>query len=191
MNEQIAAVFAVCALCPQHTFLILTKWVYRAIKWCKWSVNYFEGMNTIAKSGVLSEYIEKIITERWLKTNAGAHYQKPFPDNVWFGVSVEDQKTADERIPLLYNIQATKRFVSFEPLLGPVKRKITSPHSTQWYPDWIIVGAETGPHKRPMNIDWARSIRDQYIELNVPFFFNKDSFGQHELDGQIWEQFPK
>jgi protein gp37 len=201
LNEQIASVFAVCALCQQHTFLILTKRPDRVIKWCKWSVNYFDGMNTIAKSGVISEYIEKIITERWLKANAGVHYRNPFPDNVWIGVSVEDQETADYRIPKLLEIPAEKRFVSVEPIEGmdlQYKRGWLNPF-VETDPmlnktprvDWVICGAETRSRKLQMNIDWARSIRDQCIETNVPFFFKADSQGNHSLDGEIWEQFPK
>jgi protein gp37 len=206
LNEQIASVFAVCALCQQHTFLILTKRPDRVIKWCKWSVNYFDGMNTIAKSGVISEYIEKIITERWLKANVGVHYRNPFPDNVWIGVSVEDQETADYRIPKLLEIPAKKRFVSVEPMLSQIdiKCRLACCCDEFWpgqgHPDecpakggidWIICGSETGPGKRPMNLDWARTLRDQCIEANVPFFFKKDSLGRHGIDGQIWEQFPK
>jgi protein gp37 len=56
--------------------------------------------------------------------------------------------------------------------------------------DWVIVGAETGPGARPMAHDWARRIRDDCKRLHIPFFFKKDSAGSHELDGEIYEEFP-
>ena len=55
------------------------------------------------------------------------------------------------------------------------------------YLDWIVCGAETGPGKRPMDLDWARSIRDQCQQTGTPFFFKKSSDGGHELDGKVWE----
>ena len=111
------------------------------------------------------------------------------PDNLWLGVTAENQRTADERIPVLLQIPAAIRFVSVEPMLsgidlfqakainggpcggggeaGPVEYDIVS------YLDWVICGAETGPGKRPMDLDWARRIRDQCRAAGVPFFFKK------------------
>jgi len=114
-------------------------------------------------------------------------------ENLWLGTSVEDQKTADKRIPILLSIPGFKKFVSVEPMLGPVnvKRWLRDPECTCYeiigghqqgcyyynhstFPpllDWIICGAETGPGARPMNLDWARTIRDQCRFASVPFFF--------------------
>jgi len=109
-----------------------------------------------------------------------------FFDNVWFGVSVEDQATADERIPLLLQTPAEKRFVSYEPALGPVdfkqathrdiakrqrERSITYLKAVRL--DWLIMGGESGPGARPMHPDWARSARDQCQAAGVPFFFKQ------------------
>jgi protein gp37 len=104
-------------------------------------------------------------------------YQWP-PPNYWAGVSVENQITANERIPLLIRTPAAKRFVSFEPAIGWVEfyREIFDL-------DLVIVGAETGPGKRPMDLDWARSVRDQCAAAGVPFWFKKDSYGNETLDG--------
>jgi protein gp37 len=105
------------------------------------------------------------------------------PDNVWLGVSVEDQKRADERIPLLLQIPAKVRFLSCEPLLGSVdiaKWLVPDECGCGGYDpafknciDWVIVGGESGPNARPMHPDWARSLRDQCGEVGVRFFFKQ------------------
>jgi protein gp37 len=116
----------------------------------------------------------------------------PLP-NCWLGVSAEDQQRADERIPDLLATPAAVRFVSAEPLLGPVnlgRIRITPNHHTiidaldgyantggpQPYRaklDWVIVGGESGPRARPMHPDWARQIRDQCVAAGTPFFFKQ------------------
>ena len=98
-------------------------------------------------------------------------------NNIWLGVSAENQETADERIPLLLQTPAAVRFVSCEPLLGAL---VLSP---VWIADiwptggktlhWIICGGESGPNARPMNPDWARSLRDQCKAAHVPFFMKQ------------------
>lgn len=112
----------------------------------------------------------------------------PWP-NVWLGVSCENQTWADRRIALLERIPAAKKFLSCEPLLGPIDlgRWIRSI-------DWVIVGGESGPGFRPMDLDWARKIRDQCEAAEVAFFF-KQSSGLRPgtnpvLDGRVWEDFP-
>ncbi len=120
--------------------------------------------------------------------------QLPLYKNLWFGISCEDQKTADERIPILLQIPAAKRFVSVEPMLGPVdfgnlwlgeERKVdcggcsSTPVRGQPYCpgheaggiDWVICGGETGPHARPVHPDWVRSLKGQCQVSGVPFFF--------------------
>lgn len=128
--------------------------------------------------------------------------------NVWLGVTAENQQTADERIPILLQIPAAKRFVSVEPMLGAVDLQgyylskgandypfpyLEEKHRTKNIDllDWVICGAETGPKKRPMKTEWARSLRDQCSEAGVPFFFKKDSNGSNLLDGRTWEESPK
>jgi len=106
------------------------------------------------------------------------------PQNVWIGTSVEDQKRADERIPALLEIPAKVRFLSCEPLLGPVDlgALITFiPDDTHWIEccpiivgiHWVIVGGESGPYARPMQPDWARGLLWQCCKANVPFFFKQ------------------
>ena len=117
----------------------------------------------------------------------------PLP-NVWLGVSTERQQEADERIPDLLQTPAAVRFISTEPLLGPIDLtgvKIDfmpgyfgdalQPHHVPYcdrhhrYPklDWVIVGGESGPGARPMHPDWARGLRDQCATAGVPFFFKQ------------------
>jgi len=118
----------------------------------------------------------------------------PIP-NVWIGVSVENQKAADERIPILLQAQAAVRFVSCEPLLGRINfdirqgsyitRTLTGAYTTAAEPrfgnklDWVIAGGESGRNARPMHPNWVRSIRDQCQEANVPFFFKQ--WGEWQL----------
>ncbi len=103
------------------------------------------------------------------------------PINVWIGTTVEDQERADERIPALLKIPAVVRFLSCEPLLGPVDLKLdfdlisdiatANPNPTRIH--WVICGGESGKDARPMHPDWARSLRDQCAAAGVPFLFKQ------------------
>ncbi len=99
------------------------------------------------------------------------------PNNVWIGVTVEDQKRADERIPKLLEIPARVRFLSCEPLLSDVDLHAPDhpavKHSGAAAIDWVIAGGESGPKARPSHPDWFRSLRDQCEEAGVPFFFKQ------------------
>lgn len=101
----------------------------------------------------------------------------PFP-NVWLGVSIEDQATADERVPLLLQTPAAVRWISAEPLLEDVTIfSLEGPIDV--YPemkspiDWVVAGGESGPKARPMHLEWARSLRDQCAAAGVPFLFKQ------------------
>lgn len=85
------------------------------------------------------------------------------PKNIWPGTSIEDQESADRRIPELLCIPAAGRFLSVEPLLGPIKLDLTGI-------DWVIVGGESGPNARPCNIEWIRDIVRQCKAAKVPCF---------------------
>jgi len=111
------------------------------------------------------------------------------PANAWLGVSVENQKYTT-RIGDLTRTNAAVRFLSIEPLLGPVERlELEGIH-------WVIVGGESGHHARPMDPAWVRSIRDQCAQSNTPFFFKqwggvrKDLTGR-ELRGRSYDEMPK
>lgn len=96
-----------------------------------------------------------------------------WPSNIWMGVSVENQRWAG-RVDTLRQIPAAVRFLSCEPLLGPM-------HLDLAYIDWVIVGGESGPRARPMEAEWATSLRAQCAAHNVAFFFKQ--WGAHNEDG--------
>jgi protein gp37 len=110
------------------------------------------------------------------------------PEHIWCGVSVEDVQ-AKSRVTHLQDAPATTRFLSIEPLLGPVG------HIDLRNIDWVIVGGESGPGARQIDADWVRSIRDDCLRQGVAFFFKQ--WGGHrpksngrELDEREWNEFP-
>jgi protein gp37 len=113
----------------------------------------------------------------------------PGPIHMWFGVSVEDGSRAS-RIRHLREAPAGVRFLSIEPLIGPVGALDLNGI------DWVIVGGESGPGARPMRTEWVRSIRDQCAAAGVAFFFKqwgglRPKSGGRELDGREWSDFPQ
>ena len=110
------------------------------------------------------------------------------PDHIWLGVSVEDSRGV-ARIKHLRENPAGVRFLSIEPLIGPVGPvDLSGVH-------WVIAGGESGPGARILNIEWARDIRDQCARQDVAFFFKqwggiRPKSGGRELDGREWNQFP-
>lgn len=115
--------------------------------------------------------------------------QEPLP-NVWVGTSVAVQSDADRLIPTLLEIPTAVPFVSAEPLLGPITLKPEWLRSVRW----LIVGGESGADHRPMDLDWARSLRAECEAAGVAFFYKQGSGfrpGQdRELDGRLWEEYP-
>jgi protein gp37 len=200
-------VFAVMALCPQHTFQVLTKRSARMRE-------YFAGRSRPSSDALYD------LLHGSLSAAADRAMQRAIDDlyplsNVWLGVSIEDQQRADERIPDLLATPAAVRWLSCEPLLGPVDLRnvsrgngisvdaLTGYHSAslmgfvgepvletvarlpilpkqQGRIDWIVAGGESGPNARPMHPDWARSLRDQCAAAAVPFFFKQ--WGEWRLD---------
>jgi protein gp37 len=136
----------------------------------------------------------QILTKR-SKRLAELAGQLPWPDNVWMGVSVEYQRWTT-RVDDLRETPAKTKFLSCEPLLGPLQLNLNGI-------DWVIVGGESGHGARPMRADWARDIRDQCDVANVPFFFKQ--WGAHDergvrvgkkqagrvLDGRVWDSLPE
>ena len=112
-----------------------------------------------------------------------------WPPNVWMGVSVENAE-ALYRVDDLRAVPAAVRFLSCEPLLGPLNGLDLDGI------DWVIVGGESGAHSRPMDEGWARGIRDQCVQVDVPFFFKQwggrtPKAGGRQLDGQNWDSMPE
>jgi protein gp37 len=166
-DGDISRVFAVMALARHHTFQILTKRAERM-----W--NYMESparlhMVRISAYQLLGGHKE---FERF--GDAGLDTWPP--PNVWLGVSVEDQARADERIGLLVRTAAAVRFLSIEPILGPVDLATWLPVDTiggvemERWPDWVIVGGESGPGARPTDIGHILSIVQQCKAAGVPVF---------------------
>ena len=222
-DEFIDRAFAVMALSPEHTFLVLTKRPDRMRE-------YIQRLTGDVGSFGLPEPIDEVIfwpgllchsirmrdgwkqipadydgpdlvtPEEWVWTGEGKPFSWPLP-NVFCGVTAENQETANKRIPILLQIPAAVRFISVEPMLGPVDlsegmcergwwcdycQATKSPQqvtydelctycggSVEWKEqiDWVICGGETGPGARPMHPDWARSLRDQCKAAGVSFFF--------------------
>ena len=100
-----------------------------------------------------------------------------FLDHVWCGVTVEDQQRADERIPVLLEIPAAVRFLSVEPMLGPVDLNLKQSI------DWVIAGGESGPGARPTHPEWFRSLRDDCYRDDVPFLFKQWGEWAPSVDG--------
>ena len=200
-DEWIDRVFAVMALSPQHTFQVLTKRAARMR-------DYLNGDWSIRIIGALPGHVAG-----WLSSG------RNILPNVWLGVSAERQQEADERIPDLLATPAAVRFVSAEPLLGPVDftRIIhRDPAKFSWlnysprlnaltgnYPllegtrdphperlDWIIVGGESGNAARPMHPAWARSIRDQCAAAGTAFFMKQITKKGPIPDDLFVRQFP-
>lgn len=191
--EFIDKVFAVMALAPQHTFQVLTKRPDRMKE-----ILYRIGVLVeAAKHGdfCIADAFPNIATSL---AHPQGEKRWPLP-NVWLGVSVEDQAAADERVPLLLETPAAVRWISAEPLLGPVELDniefepgnfINALDLEEWNGledspevqeslgkgaliDWVVVGGESGPKARPMHPDWARILRDQCATAGVPFLFKQ------------------
>jgi protein gp37 len=130
----------------------------------------------------------QVLTKRSERLAQLAHHL-PWPQNLWMGVSVEDQRVTD-RIDHLRAVPAAVRFLSLEPLIGPLEDlDLDGMH-------WVIVGGESGPGARPMKASWVKSIRRQCRTARVPFFFKQwgGVFKKHsgrELEGRTYDEFPR
>lgn len=136
-------------------------------------------------------HIFQVLTKRssLMKKFVNARYkERPVPEHIWLGTSVEDESKRS-RIKHVQDTNASVRFLSIEPLIGPPGKLDLSGIQ------WVIVGGESGPYARPMQLSWARSVRDQCITQGVPFFFKqwggfRPKSGGRELDGKEWNEFP-
>jgi protein gp37 len=155
--EDIAAVYNVMAAADRHTFQVLTKRPSRRQEFFRWVVSE-EAWPSLGRA------LQVSLEVAW-----------PLP-NVWEGVSVEDRRTADERIPLLLETPAALRFISYEPALEGIDcsdkfaRYREVGKNLLPLPDWLIVGGESGPGARPFDVAWARSVIRQCREAGVPAF---------------------
>jgi len=180
-------IWGIMAGCHDQTFLVLTKRPERMSDFLNW---------------VTKKDPTKALG--WALHNAPINYPRaidlnPFSwplKNVWLGVTAENQEMADKRIPILLDTPAAVRFVSVEPMLGPVDLEVVPCGAcnhqgnivVSWnengrcsrcdgrrfeWPDWVICGGESGYDARPAHPDWIRNLRDQCKENNVPYFFKQ------------------
>jgi len=171
------------------------------LRWAKPQMIFVNSMSDLFHSSIPVSFIEdvfgimqkashhtfQILTKRSRRL-ASLATKLPWPANVWMGVTVESGDYVS-RIHHLRKVPAAVRFLSLEPLLGPMDHlPLDGIH-------WVIVGGESGPGARPMRAEWARGIRNQCLAAGVPFFF-KQWGGTHrrsagrELDGELWDQYP-
>ncbi|MDL2279041.1 phage Gp37/Gp68 family protein [Desulfovibrio sp. OttesenSCG-928-G11] len=184
-DTHIATLFGIMALCPQHTFIVLTK--------------RHERMESFISNARLSRCVGLAVCELPQEVLDKLHNKEPLHwplPNVVLMVTVCNQAEAEEKIPVLLRTPAAMHGVSVEPMLGPVD--FTRLHCSGWVDsdvkfvfdalqgrsessqhinfdeeklDWVICGGESGPKARPMHPDWVRSLRDQCGQARVPFFF--------------------
>jgi len=225
----IAQVRNVMAQNPQHTFQILTKRHARMRSWVnRWADRTGdrdaddptgfpplpqgpEAVRATYKSGrgqLFADMLDSIGTPPegcayplydWMEGQR--FWSGRYLSNVWLGVSVEDQHWADIRIPALLDTPAAVRFLSVEPMLGPVKLR------EEWLADdladcsgrpaiaWVITGGESGRDARPIDQNWVRAIRDQCVGAGVAFLHKqwggiRPKTGGRELDGRTWDEYP-
>jgi protein gp37 len=188
-SAYIAAAFAVMACAPQHTFQLLTKRHGRMRSL----------LNSTNWRGLVAGQVRPLRPLQALDEFDAA--TMPFIggtplDNVWGGVSVEDQKRANLRLGALLDTPLAVRWLSMEPLLGPVDLDHADRDAlVDGGLDWVVVGGESGPDHRPIDPAWVRDIRDQCVSAGIPFFLKqwggtRPTSGGRELDGRTWDEYP-
>ena len=170
MFHYIDDIFEIMAAAKQHIFFILTKRPDEMLRW-------YQLTNILG----------------------GGDYYK----NIWLGVSVSTQEDADRLIPILLQIPAAVRFVSAEPMLEPVDLKLHdycvsgNHHSVRrTFLDWIIIGCESSPKRRPCKTEWIENLAQQCEVAGVPCFIkqaeiNGKVISMPEINGRVWNQYPK
>jgi len=165
-DEFIDRVFAVMAFCPRHTFQVLTK---RAERMARYFNKREMRITFVGNAAIRMKLTDK-------------DFRGPWPlKNVWLGVSAEDQQRADERIPWLLKTPAAVRFISAEPLLGPIDlaQSIVNRRRGDPDPNWVIVGGESGRNSRACRVEWGNDIMAQCTAAGVPAF--RKQFGSVPL----------
>ncbi|MFL1405423.1 DUF5131 family protein [Marinobacter sp. M1N3S26] len=207
--DLVAGIFGIMAAASWHTFQVLTKRPEHMLQFFQWVDEHperaqFESDQLQEKYPdadwrpfFLAQKASEVLPDGGGNLRVDLNGTWPLP-NVWLGVSVEDQKTADERIPALLDAPAAIRWISAEPLLGQVDlgpflyrgdhgladvdplaaAMLSDPQyeETTWVRpalDWVVVGGESGSGARPMHPDWPRSIRNQCLKAGVPFLFKQ------------------
>lgn len=195
----IAAVFGIMAVCPQHTFIILTKRPQIMKNFFDWTVNFDGKYAFYHPSNQLRACCDAAhhYAGYFYNTALFPSTDTPWPlPNVYLGVTAENQEQADKRIPILLQVPAAVRFVSVEPMLGPVNIepfiegtclfcygqgevgprtpcKSCNGTGEGGKLGWIVCGGESGPGARPIHPDWARKVRADCVAARLPFFFKQ------------------
>ncbi|SFM72337.1 phage Gp37/Gp68 family protein [Marinobacter pelagius] len=224
--EEIAGIFGIMAAASWHTFQVLTKRPERMLEFFQWIDDHperplFDSKQLQQKFPdhdwrpfFLADKASQILPSKGESLRVELRDGWPLK-NVWLGVSVEDQATANERIPLLLSAPAAVRWISAEPLLGsvmlrpflkrgdhelremdPMAAAMLSQgeqEGSAWVRpaiDWVVVGGESGTNARPMHPDWARTLRDQCQEAGVPFLFKQWGEFAPSPDGGLPDDLP-
>jgi len=171
------------------------------LRWKKPKMIFVNSMSDLFHDSVPEDYIKQafeiMLTAHWhtfqILTKRAERLARlapklPWPKNVWQGVSVENQ-TYVKRISYLRKVPSAIRFLSLEPLLGPIGDLPLDGVS------WVIVGGESGPRHRPIRVEWVRDIKKKCIAANVPFFFKQwggrtPKSGGRLLDCEVWGEMP-
>lgn len=175
--------------------------IEKPLRWKKAKYVFVNSMSDLFHEDVPPEFIKRIfkmmVRANWhifqVLTKRSERLLKiandlPWAQNIWMGVTVESQDYI-YRIDHLRNISARKKFISVEPMLGPIGRLPLNGI------DWVIVGGESGPGARPIKPEWVRTIRDQCLNRGVSFFFKQWGGLQRAragrvLDGRTWDEIP-
>lgn len=175
--------------------------LHEPLRWKKGRMIFVNSMSDLFHSHVSTEFILsvfdvmnqspqhifQVLTKRPGRV-AKMNRKLPWAQNIWMGTSIESERW-QFRLDDIKNTGAHVKFLSLEPLLGPL------PNLNLNGIDWVIVGGESGPKARPMDAEWVREIRDMCVEKKTPFFFKqwggvfKKRAGR-TLDGRTWDQFP-
>jgi protein gp37 len=144
----------------------------------------------------------QILTKRPQRARLYTQKIDPPLNHVWIGVSASNQQELSEAFESMMGVRARIRFLSLEPLLAPVRIQaynthiIMNNHIQKGMVDWVIVGCESGPHRRPCNLNWIRSVRDQCLATGTPLFIKQVDIGgkivkMPKIDGVVWGQYPE
>ena len=183
-TDFVARVWAVMALTQQHIYQVLTKRPERYAK-------VLDGTCGCGSGHLPGIHFRSLVQDHTRRLAPGCEVDLmgtwPLP-NVWLGTSIENDDYVG-RADALRAAPAAVRFLSLEPLLGP----LPSLHLAGI--DWVIVGGESGPGHRPLDLDWVRDLRDRCVRLGIPLFFKQvggrtPKAGGRLLDGRTWDQFP-
>ncbi|WFR99610.1 DUF5131 family protein [Rhizobium tumorigenes] len=196
---------------PNHPFehgfdlLLRPERLLQPLSWSSPKMIFVNSMSDLFHKDVPSTFVDKvfdtmeqadwhtfqILTKRssLMRDYVNKRYQaKPAPPHIWLGTSVEDG-ARKSRIGHIQRMNASTRFLSVEPLIGPMGLMNLKDI------DWVIVGGESGPKARPMQSEWVREVRDQCNKAGVAFFFKqwggiRPKTGGRELDGKQWSELP-